>query len=110
MLPSWEAIKLAVKRGDGIAGCSRFAIADELRARSLGTIRVARWNARKTISIICVRDAALTPSAQAFLLMLRARWGGLRASELGRKPTRARPKAKSVILRRSSAQRTSLEG
>jgi DNA-binding transcriptional LysR family regulator len=94
ILPSWEAIKLAVKRGDGIAGCSRFAIVEEVRTGSLGVIRVARWNARKTISIICVRDAALTPSAQAFLLMLRARWAGLRASAVGGKPTRTTDRAK----------------
>jgi LysR family transcriptional regulator, transcriptional activator of the cysJI operon len=73
-LPSWEAIKLAVKRGDGIAGCSRFAIAEELQTGSLAIIPIPRWNVRKTMSIIRVRDAALTPSAQQFLLMLRARW------------------------------------
>jgi DNA-binding transcriptional LysR family regulator len=93
ILPSWEAIKLAVKRGDGIAGCSRFAIAEEVRTGSLGILRVARWNARKTISIICVRDAALTPSAQQFLLMLRARWGRKGASEAHRKPTRTPDRA-----------------
>jgi DNA-binding transcriptional LysR family regulator len=85
ILPSWEAIKLAVKRGDGIAGCSRFAIAEELRTRSLGIIPVPRWNVRKMMSIIRVRDAALTPSAQQFLLMLRARWGQMRLRNSRRK-------------------------
>jgi DNA-binding transcriptional LysR family regulator len=82
ILPSWEAIKLAVKRGDGIAGCSRFAIAEELRTGLLGIIPVPRWSVRKMMSIIRVRDAALTPAAQQFVLMLRARWGqmGLRNS------------------------------
>ena len=84
ILPSWEAIKLAVKRGDGIAACSRFAIAEELRAGSLGIVPVPRWNVRKMMSIIRVRDAALTPSAQQFLLMLRARWGQMRSRNLRR--------------------------
>jgi LysR family transcriptional regulator, transcriptional activator of the cysJI operon len=79
VLPSWEAIKLAVKRGDGIAGCSRFAIAEELRTGSLGIIPVPRWSVRKMMSIIRVRDAALTPSAQQFLRILRARWGLMRS-------------------------------
>jgi DNA-binding transcriptional LysR family regulator len=74
-LPSWEAIKLAVRRGYGIAACSRFAVEEELRTGSLAAIPVRRWNVRKTMSVIRVRDSALTPSAQQFLLLLRAHWG-----------------------------------
>jgi len=74
-LPSWEAVKLAVARGHGVAGCSRFAVDGELRAGSLALIRLPRWKVRRTISIIRFRDAALTPSAREFLTMLRARWG-----------------------------------
>jgi DNA-binding transcriptional LysR family regulator len=74
-LPSWEAIKLAVRRGYGIAACSRFAVEEELRAGSLALIPVRRWNVRKTMAIIRVRDAALTPSAEQFLMLLRAGWG-----------------------------------
>jgi DNA-binding transcriptional LysR family regulator len=73
-LPWWEALKLAVARGDGVAGCSRFGVADELRNGTLAIVRVPRWNVRRTISIIRLREAALTPSAQAFLVMLRGRW------------------------------------
>jgi LysR family transcriptional regulator, transcriptional activator of the cysJI operon len=87
ILPSWEAIKLAVKRGDGVAGCSRFAITEELQAGSVGIIPVPRWNVHKMMSIIRVRDAALTPSAQQFVLMLDARWGQMRSRNLHRKPT-----------------------
>jgi LysR family transcriptional regulator, transcriptional activator of the cysJI operon len=65
-LPSWEAIKLAVKRGYGIAACSRFAVDEELRVGSVGVLAVRGWNVRKTISLIRVRDAALTPSADQF--------------------------------------------
>jgi LysR family transcriptional regulator, transcriptional activator of the cysJI operon len=95
ILPSWEAVKLAVKRGDGIAGCSRFAIAEELRTGLLGIIPVRRWNVRKMMSIIRVRDAALTPSAQQFLLMLRARWGQVRSRNLRRKLTTTSDRANS---------------
>jgi DNA-binding transcriptional LysR family regulator len=74
-LPSWEAIKLMVRRGYGVAACSRFAVEEELRAGQLAVIPIRRWKVRNTISVIRVRDAALTPAAQQFLIMLRARWG-----------------------------------
>ena len=73
-LPSWEAVKLAVARGDGVAGCSRFAVEAELRTGALTLLRLRGWNIRRTISIIRLRDAALTPSARGFLALLRARW------------------------------------
>jgi hypothetical protein len=78
---------LAVKRGDGIAGCSRFAIAEELRTGLLGIIPVPRWSVRKMMSIIRVRDAALTPAAQQFVVMLRARWGQMGFRNSRRKAT-----------------------
>ena len=56
-LPSWEAIKLAVKRGYGIAACSRFAVDEELRVRSLAVVPVRGWNVRKTMSVIPRRRA-----------------------------------------------------
>jgi DNA-binding transcriptional LysR family regulator len=73
-LPSWEAIKMAVRHGYGIAGCSRFAVEEEVQAGSLVVVPVPHWRVRKTMSIIRIRDAALTPSAEQFLAMLRARW------------------------------------
>ncbi len=69
------SITLAVGRGHGIAACSRFAVEAELRSGALDLISPPGWNVRRTISIIRVRDAAITPSAQQFLRMLRARWG-----------------------------------
>jgi LysR family transcriptional regulator, transcriptional activator of the cysJI operon len=72
-LPSWEAIKLAVMRGYGIAACSRFAVEEELRMGLLAVIPVRGWKVRKMMSVIRVRDATLTPSAEQFLLFLRAR-------------------------------------
>ncbi len=74
-LPSWEAIKLAVRRGQGIAACSRLAVTEELEARTLFVIPYMPWKVRRTFSVIRIRDAALTQAAQQFLVMLRERWG-----------------------------------
>jgi DNA-binding transcriptional LysR family regulator len=74
-LPSWEAVKMAVLRGYGVAGCSRLAVDAELRANTLAVIPLRGWKVRRTISIVTLRDAALTPSAQEFVAMLKARWG-----------------------------------
>jgi len=73
-LPSWEAVKLAVARGHGVAGCSEFTVAAELRAGSLGVVRLRGWRVRRTISIVRHREAVLTPSAHEFVTMLHARW------------------------------------
>jgi DNA-binding transcriptional LysR family regulator len=74
-LPSWEAIKLAVRRGHGIAACSRFSVMEEIEAQTLVVIPFVPWKVRRTFSVVRIRDAALTPPAHQFLLMLRARWG-----------------------------------
>ncbi len=83
-LPTWEAVKLAVARGHGVAGCSRFTVEGELRAGSLAIVRLRGWKVRRTISIVRHREAALTPSAREFVAMLHARWG--RASPPPRRP------------------------
>ena len=74
-LPSWEAIKLAVRRGYGIAACSRLSVSEELEVGTLVLIPFVPWKVRRSFSIVRIRDAALTPPAHQFLLMLRARWG-----------------------------------
>ena len=74
-LPNWEAVKLAVARGDGVAGCSEFTVERELRAGTLVVLRLPGWKVRRTISIVRHRDAVLTPSAREFVAMLHARWG-----------------------------------
>ena len=71
-LPAWEAIKIAVRRGHGIAGFSRLALSEELAAGTLVIIPFVPWRVRRTFSIVRIRDAALTPPAQEFLKMLRA--------------------------------------
>ena len=72
-LPAWEAIKLAVRRGHGIAALGRLAAVEELDAGTLVVIPFVPWKVRRIISVIRIRDAALTPVARQFLLMLRAR-------------------------------------
>jgi DNA-binding transcriptional LysR family regulator len=74
-LPSWEAIKLAVRHGHGVAACSRLSVTEELETGTLIVIPLVPWKVHRTFSIVHIRDAALTPSAHQFLLMLRARCG-----------------------------------
>jgi len=71
-LPAWESIKLAVRRGQGVAAFSRLVVAEELEAGALVVIPFVPWKVRRMISVIRIRDAALTPAAQQFLDMLRA--------------------------------------
>jgi DNA-binding transcriptional LysR family regulator len=78
-LPTWEAVKLAVARGDGVAACSEFTVERELRSGSLAILRLRGWKLRRTISIVRHRDVTLTPSAREFVTMLHARWGRRRS-------------------------------
>jgi LysR family transcriptional regulator, transcriptional activator of the cysJI operon len=72
-LPSWEAIKLAVRGGCGIAAISRLAVTEELEIGSLAILPILASKARRNFSIIRTRDAALTPAAEHFLDLLRER-------------------------------------
>jgi LysR family transcriptional regulator, transcriptional activator of the cysJI operon len=74
-LPAWESIKLVVRRGHGVAAFSRLALTEELEAGTLVIIPFAPWKVRRTFSIVRIRDTALSPAAQSFVSMLRARWG-----------------------------------
>lgn len=73
-LPSWEAIKLAVAAGAGIAACSHLALEVELKAGTLVIIDVPRWDLRRAISVITMADTPLTPAAERFLELLRQHW------------------------------------
>jgi LysR family transcriptional regulator, transcriptional activator of the cysJI operon len=77
-LPSWEAIKLMVRRGYGVAACSRFVVEEEVLTGLLAVIPIRGWKVSNTMSVIRVRDAALTPAAQRFLITLRTRAGQAR--------------------------------
>lgn len=74
-LPSNEAIVYALKSGYGIAAISRYVVAGEVQAGSLAIIRIRGWNVRNTVSVLRVRDAALTPTADRFLTFVRTRLG-----------------------------------
>jgi LysR family transcriptional regulator, transcriptional activator of the cysJI operon len=74
-LPAWEAIKLAVRAGHGIAAFSRLALAEELASGTLVIIPFVPWKVRRIFSIVRIRDAVLTPPAQQFLKTLRAQIG-----------------------------------
>jgi len=74
-LPAWEAIKIAVRRGHGIAAFSRLALSEELAAGTLVIIPFVPWRVRRTFSLVRIRDAALTPAAELFLQMLREHRG-----------------------------------
>jgi DNA-binding transcriptional LysR family regulator len=71
-LPAWESIKLAVRRSQGVAAFSRLVVGEELKAGTLVVIPFVPWKVRRMISVIRIRDAALTPAAQQFLDMLHA--------------------------------------
>jgi DNA-binding transcriptional LysR family regulator len=70
-LPSWEAVKLAVASGAGIAAISHFALALELQARTLAILDIPRWRLSRTISVVRARDVPLTPPAERFFELLR---------------------------------------
>ena len=85
-LPSYEALVYALKSGYGIAAVSRYVVAAELRAGSLAVIRVRGWNVRNIVSVLRVRDAMLTPSADRFQTFVRTRLGEM-ARQRGRRQT-----------------------
>jgi DNA-binding transcriptional LysR family regulator len=70
-LPSWEAVKLTVASGAGIAAISRFALSSELSTGALAILDVPRWRLQRTISVLTARDVPLTPPAESFLRLLR---------------------------------------
>jgi len=79
-LPSYEAVLSALQRGYGVAAISRFIVADDLRTGSLAVVPVRGWNVRTVISVIRIRDAIITPLADAFQRLARQR-----LSELSRR-------------------------
>jgi DNA-binding transcriptional LysR family regulator len=70
-LPSWEAVKLAVASGAGIAAISRFALDLELETGTLAVLEVPRWRLDRTISIVTARDVRLTPPAERLASLVR---------------------------------------
>ncbi len=70
-LPSWEAIKLAVAGGAGVAAISRIAIEVELKAGTLAVLEAPQWHGTREIAVALARDVPLTPPAERFLELLR---------------------------------------
>jgi predicted ATPase/DNA-binding transcriptional LysR family regulator len=73
-LPSWEAMKLAVASGAGIAAVSRLALGLELETGTLAVLDVPRWRLSRTISVVTARGVPLTGPAERFVALLRARF------------------------------------
>jgi DNA-binding transcriptional LysR family regulator len=71
VLETWEAIKLAVARGAGVAAISSLALEQELRNGVLAVLEVPGWHVVRQLSVIYSRDVPLTPPATAFLESLR---------------------------------------
>lgn len=70
-LPSWEAVKVAVASGAGIAAISRCALELELESGTLVVLDVPRWRLTRTIAVVTARELPLTPPAERFLALLR---------------------------------------
>ena|SRR5438270_9640620 len=70
-LPSWEAVKLAVAGGAGIAAISRYGIEVELNAGRLILLDAPKWRLQRTISLVTAREVPLTPPATRFVAALR---------------------------------------
>jgi DNA-binding transcriptional LysR family regulator len=76
-LPSNEALVHAAKRGYGIAAISRYVVAAELRTGSLAVVNVRGWDVRNIVSVLRVRDAKLTPSADRLQAFVRRQLGDM---------------------------------
>jgi DNA-binding transcriptional LysR family regulator len=87
-LPSYEAVLFALKQGYGIAAISRYVVASELRTSKLQVIPVRGWHVRNLISVLRVRDALLTPSANQFLSLVRQRFAEI-SRDRARTPRRS---------------------
>jgi LysR family transcriptional regulator, transcriptional activator of the cysJI operon len=70
VLPSWEAIKLAVASGQGIAACSRLVIGPELQSGLVSLLDAPAWKVRRTISLIKFAEVELSKEAGWFREML----------------------------------------
>jgi DNA-binding transcriptional LysR family regulator len=75
-LPSWEAVKIAVAQGAGIAAVSRLALELELQAGILVVLDLPRWRVERMISAVYTREVPLGPAAELFLEILRGELSG----------------------------------
>lgn len=78
--PSWEAIKLAVARGQNIAACSHLAIGPELKSGILSLLNAPAWKVHRTISLIKIADVELSKEAALFREMMIGQLGVIQLS------------------------------
>ena len=91
-LPSWEAVKLAVAKGAGVSGMSRYALTTELAAGTVAILKVPGWRVRRHFSLVHARDIPLSPPAERFRTILLAELQAIERAASGRRG-RARAKA-----------------
>jgi DNA-binding transcriptional LysR family regulator len=84
-LPSYEAVIAALKKGYGVAAISRFIVEAELRAGTLVQLPLRGWDVRSVISVLRVRDAMLTPSADQFQSLVRRRFAEISRGRVRKK-------------------------
>jgi predicted ATPase/DNA-binding transcriptional LysR family regulator len=116
-LQSWEAVKLAVAKGAGIAAISRLALDVELEAGRLVVLDVPRWRLARTISVVYARGVPLTPPAERFLEDLRETFVGAEPPPNSNLPThetalvgREQEVGELVEVIRGGARRVTLTG
>ena len=68
-----ESVKKAVQSGLGIAFISRFAVATELKAKSLVAVHVSDLNIDREMKIVYRKDKHLGRAAEAFIEMARVK-------------------------------------
>jgi DNA-binding transcriptional LysR family regulator len=73
-LPSYEAVVSALKKGYGISAISRYVVAEQIRSGALVVFPVRRWKVKNVVSALRVRDAILTPTAERFQSLVRAKF------------------------------------
>ena len=70
-MPSWEAVKLAVAKGTGVSGLSRYALMTELAAGTLEILKSSGLaRVRRHFSLVHARDIPLSPPAERFRAIL----------------------------------------
>jgi DNA-binding transcriptional LysR family regulator len=63
-------VKLAVAKGAGVSGISRYAVTTELAAGTLAIVKVPGWRVRRHFSLVHARDIPLSPPAERFRTIL----------------------------------------
>jgi DNA-binding transcriptional LysR family regulator len=101
-LPSWEAVKLAVAKGAGVSGISRYAVTTELAAGTLAIMKVSGWRVRRHFSLVHARDIPLSPPAERFRTILLAELRTMASGASGRvgeRDPRRKPRRRGGIER-----------